>query len=98
MIALCRCCCLYRCDTSRSSHAAGKLSCVQWQYGVKAGCAPVLLRERAGEAALLSLEGALLAGREGGRVAAGDGPLLILGLSGRAGAALRAGLHSKGPC
>lgn len=57
----------------------------------------MLLRERAGEAALLSLEGALLAGREGGRVAAGDGPLLTLGLSGRAGAALRASLHSKGP-
>ena len=55
---------------------------------------PVLLRDRAGEAALLSLEGPLLVGREGGRAEAGDGPLLTLGLSGRAGAALRTGLHS----
>lgn len=55
---------------------------------------PVLLRDRAGEAALLSRDGALLAGREGGRVAAGDGPLLTPGLSGRAGVALRNGLHS----
>ena len=57
----------------------------------------MLLRDRAGEAALLSLDGALLAGREGGRVAAGEGPLLMLGLSGRAGTALRTGLHSEGP-
>lgn len=53
----------------------------------------MLLRDRAGEAALLSLDGALLAGRDGGRVAAGDGPLPTLSLSGRAGAALRSGLH-----
>lgn len=55
----------------------------------------MLLRDRAGERALLSLEGTLLLGREGGRVVAGDGPLLeTLGLSGRAGAAVRSGLHN----
>ena len=56
--------------------------------------APVLLRDRAGEGALLSRDGALLLGRERGRVVAGDEPLLAtLGLSGRAGAAVRSGLH-----
>ena len=86
------------CDTHVT--LAHQRSCVQWQhkYCIEAGCTPVLLRDRAGEAALLSLDGALLAGLEGGRVAAGDGPLLILGLPGRAGAALRTGLHSEGPC
>ena len=53
----------------------------------------MLLRDKAGEAALLSLDGVLLAGQDGGRVTAGDGPLPTFGLSGRAGAALRSGLH-----
>lgn len=72
-------------------HLAGH----QWQDcdSGRGACTPVLLRDRAGEAALLSLDGALLAGRDGGRVAAGDGPLPTFSLSGRAGAALRSGLH-----
>lgn len=35
---------------------------------------PVLLRDMAGDAPRLSLEGPLLVGREGGRVLAGDTP------------------------
>ena len=51
----------------------------------------------AGEAALLSMEGALLVGREGGRVLAGDTPLEgPAGLS-REGALLRSGLHTCTP-
>ena len=51
----------------------------------------------AGEAALLSLEGARLVGREGGRVLAGDTPLEgPAGLS-LEGALLRSGLHTCTP-
>ena len=55
---------------------------------------PVLLRDMAGEAALPSLEGPLLVGREGARVLAGDTPLEgTAGLSCRDGALLRSGLY-----
>ena len=58
----------------------------------------MLLRDIAGEAALLSLEGplliGLLMGLEGGRLLAGDAPLEgKLDLSGLLGALLRSGLH-----
>ena len=55
---------------------------------------PVLLRDMAGDAPLLSLDGALLMGREWGRVVAGEtpraGPLCAMGL---VGLVLLNGLH-----
>lgn len=81
---------------SDETHLAGQGSCVYGQDkdSGRGVCTPVLLRDRAGEAALLSLDGALLAGRDGGRVEAGDEPLPTFSLSGQAGAALRSGLYS----
>ena len=84
-------------DVNMSVQALGGFGQMQMQMQMQSRIriwSPVLLRDRAGEPALLSLDGPLLIGREGGRVVEGDGPRAdVLSLSGRPGALLRSGLH-----
>ena len=64
------------------------------QHVLAAGNMPVPLRDMAGDVPRLSLEGALLMGREGGRVVAGDMPRAGLSCAmGLIGLVLLKGLH-----